>query len=145
MALVLPLSKFPNLEKLVVRAESGGDLIRRALRELEITDNHVPCPLLSTLDLSGAVDVKLLAEVLGDRSRAGHRLRVLRLGGAHAPGKGIKWLRVGDCVSRLEVFDVDAEPGGMELPAVCTTELGEWWQPWIPEGTTLVDGRAHRV
>ena len=143
--ILLPLSKFPQLRKIVVRAAPGGNLICRVLRQLETTDGYVPCPLLSTLDLSGVVDVGLLTEVLKTRLRAGHKLRRLRVGKTRGLREEIGRVRVRDFVDRLKIFDVDAEPRGMQLPVVCTTDLGEWWRPWTPEGVTPVGGRAHRT
>lgn len=135
-----PLSKFPCLEKLVVRAAPGRDPVRR-LQQLEVTDNRVPCPLLSTLDLSGGVNIELLVMVLRPRSVKGHRLQRLRLGKGRGTTKDIGKLRVRDYVDELEIFDVSLEPRGMDLPVVCTTDLGEWWQSWTPEQTTpVVDG-----
>jgi len=40
-------------------------------------------------------------------------------------------LGVRDYVGELEFTNEDVESRGMEFPAVCTTELGEWWEAWI--------------
>jgi len=127
---LLPLSKFPNLEKLVVRATTNGNHIYRLLQKLNVHHRHVPCPLLSTLDLSGLVNMEHLLKVLRARSKAGCRLGKLRLGKTHLLVEDALKLGVRDCVDELEFSGEDAEPHGMELPAVCTTELGGWWEPW---------------
>lgn len=126
------LSGFPHLEKLAVRVTTNGYPIHRLLRMLDVDANtgHVPCPLLSTLDLSGVLGMLFLLKVLGARSKAGCRLERLRLGKAHVVMGGIVMIQLQDYVNELELFDADVEPCGMELPAVCMTELGEWWEPW---------------
>ena len=123
------LSQFQQLKKLVVRVTTNRNHICRLLRMLDIK-GCPPCPLLSTLDLSGILGVDLLLKVLKARSKVGCRLERLRLGKAHILVEDIVRSRVQDYVDELEIFDVDAEPCGMELPAVCATELGEWWKPW---------------
>jgi len=123
------LSQFQQLKKLVVRVTTNRNHICRLLRMLDI-EGCPPCPLLSTLDLSGILGVDLLLKVLKARSKVGCRLERLRLGKAHILVEDIVRSRVQDYVDELEIFDVDAEPCGMELPAVCATELGEWWKPW---------------
>jgi len=122
-----PLSGFPNLEKLAVKVTTNGNPIYRLLQMLDV-DEHVPCPLLSTLDLSGLVNMKHLLKVLSARSKAGCRLGKLRFGKTlveDALKSGV-W----DYVEELEFSNEDGEPRGMEFPGVCTTELGEWWEPW---------------
>ena len=74
-----PLSKFNHLEKLVVRVTTDGNPIRRLLQMLDI-GRGIPCPFLSTLVLSGALDVSVLSKILKARSNAGCRLGILRLG-----------------------------------------------------------------
>ena len=134
-------SRFPHLKTLIVRETTKGGPIYRLLRQLEVVGGRVVCPLLSTLDLSGTVDRELLARVLGTRSGAGHRLRMLRLGKTRGLRKDVERLRMWDYVDRLKIFDVNAESRGMELPIVCTMDLGEWWRPWTPERTaSVVDG-----
>ena len=123
------LSEFPHLKKLVVRVTVGGDPIRQLVRMLEV-DGCVPCPLLSTLDLSGELYEISLSKVLRDRSEAGCRLERLRLQKRYAFMGYIEKSGMRDFVDELEIFDVDAEPCGMELPAVCTTSLGGWWKSW---------------
>ena len=125
-----PFSEFPHLEKLVVRATTGGDSIRRLLEELGITGAHLPCPLLSTLDLSGRLNTEVLGSVLKTRSEGGCRLQRLRLGNTRELPGNLAKSRVLDYVDELDLFDVSAGPRGMELPAGCTTDLGELWQPW---------------
>lgn len=124
-----PLSKFPHLEKLVVRVTMNGNPIYRLLQMLDI-DRHVPCSLLSTLDLSGVPNVDHLVKVLRARSKAGCRLGKLRLGKNYGLTEGIVKLGLRDYVGELEFSNEDEEPCGMELPDVCTTELGGWWEPW---------------
>ena len=124
-----PLFQFPYLEKLVVRVKTNGNPIRRILWMLNI-DGRVQCPLLSTLDLSGVLDMECLLEVLRARLEAGYRLGRLRLGKTCALMEEIVKFGVQDYVDELELFDEDAEPRGMELPTVCTTELEGWWEPW---------------
>ncbi|KAF9653402.1 hypothetical protein BDM02DRAFT_3257923 [Thelephora ganbajun] len=125
------LPEFPHLEKLVVRVTTEGNSIHCLLLMLDV-DGQVPCPLLSTLDLSGPLEMGSLVKVLKVRSKGGCRLEKLRLGRAHVLVEDIERLRVQDYVDELELFGAgaDAEPCGMELPAVCTTELGEWWESW---------------
>jgi hypothetical protein len=128
-----PLSEFLNLEKLVVRVTvrvaPKRNPISQLLHMLDV-DKHVPCPHLSTLDLSGSVNTKYLLTVLRARSKAGCRLRKLRLGTAHIAVEDILKLGVQGYVDELKFFDNDGESCGMELPAVCTAELGKWWEPW---------------
>ena len=122
-----PLSQLSNLEKLVVRVTTNGNPIRRLLRMLDV-DGGVPCPLLSMLDLSGVLSIEHLSKVLKARSSAGCRLGRLRLGSTLVLPEDITILL--DHVEELELFKEDAEPRGMEFPAVCTTETSEWWEPW---------------
>ena len=62
-----PLSKFPNVEKLVVRVTTNGNPIYRLFQ---------------------------------------------------------------DYVDEVEFSNEDEESHGVEFPAVCMMELGEWWEPW---------------
>ena len=124
-----PLSEFPHLKKLVVRVTNHGDPINQLVRMLEV-DGYVPCPLLSTLDLSGGLSEYCLSKVLRDRSEAGCRLERLRLQKRYVSVESIERLGMRNFVDELEICDVDEEPCGMELPAVCTTNLGGWWKPW---------------
>jgi hypothetical protein len=123
-----PLPLFNCLEKLVVRVTTNGNPIRRLLQMLDVHEGRVPCPLLSILDLSGVLIVAGLLKVLKARSKAGCRLETLRLGKTHDRAEDVAALQ--DCADEVELFDVDAEPCGMELPTVCTTETGELWEPW---------------
>ena len=106
---ILSLSKFPDLEKLVVRATTNGNHIYRLLQKLNL-HGHVPCPLLSTLDLSGLVSMEHLLKVLRARSKAGCRLGKLRLGGTRLLVEDALKLGVLDCVHELEFFGGDTEP-----------------------------------
>ena len=86
------------------------------------------CPLLSTLTLLGVLSIDVLSEVLKTRSNAGYRLERLRLGQSRILLDEVTMLV--DYVGELEFFDEEVEPRGMELPAVCTTGVGEWSIPW---------------
>jgi len=122
-----PLPQFSHLEKLIVRSTAGGDPVRQLLRMLD-TDGDVPCPLLSTLYLLGLPGTGNLLRILKARSDAGCRLERLGLRGVHVPVECATMLR--GYVGELELFDDDGEPCGMELPAVCMEDEGEWWKPW---------------
>ena len=93
-------------------------------------DGHLPCSLLSTLDFSGLVDMEYLFKVLMARSKAGCRPGKLRLGKTHLPMEDVLKLGAQGYVDELEFLSKDGEPRGIEFPAVCTMELGEWWEPW---------------
>ena len=133
-----PLSEFPNLEKLVVRVTTNGNPISRLLQMLNV-DGHVPCPLLSTLDLSGLVNMEYLSRVLEALSKAGCRLGKLRLGKSKdLLMEDVLKLGIRDYVEEFEFSDEDGESRGMEFPAVCMTELGEWWEPWTTHQTCFL-------
>ena len=130
-----PFSMFPRLEKLVMRAEGVRDPIHlllglKATIARTHTRTRIPCPHLLALDISGRLDMQALTTILRDRSEGGCKLRRLRLGKVRGLGLAFERSRVRDYVNELEIFDKDAEPRGMQLPAVCATDLGEWWQPW---------------
>ena len=124
-----PLSKFTLLEKLVVRAPVGGDWL---FQMLDVDSGTVPCPFLSWLDLSEMppLGVEFMVEVLRARSKAGCKLRRLRLENAPRLVKDVGQSLVRDYVNELEFFEKGSGPCGLGLPAVCTTGLGEWWEPW---------------
>ena len=129
----LPLSKFPRLEKLVVKsATTREDTVHHLLKELESKGARLPCPLLSTLDLSGRLNVEVLAGVLRTRSEGWCKLQRLRLRQGHIRGltEAIERSEVRNYVGKLELFDLHTGPYAMEFPAVCTTGRGELWQPW---------------
>jgi hypothetical protein len=132
---------FPQLEKLIVRASTVRDPVHRLLQALESTistaDTDIACPLLSTLEISGGPDLKVLAGILKGRFEGGCKLRRLRLGNIPGLAEVIERSRVWEYVNELEIFNVDAEPRGMALPAVCSTDLGEWWQPWASPTSLL--------
>ena len=119
-----PLSRFSLLETLVVRAPAGRTPISLLLQMLDI-NRGVPCPLLSTLDLSGGLNMGSLVKVLKARSIAGNRLQSLRLGSTRGRVPGdIKSVR--GYVDELEIFDTCAESGrGMKLSEFFPTDLGE--------------------
>jgi len=74
--------------------------------------------------------MSFLLKVLRARSEAGCRLERLRLGKAHVFTEDTAMVQVQDYVDELKLFGADVEPCGMELPAVCMTALGEWWESW---------------
>ena len=122
------LSKFPRLQKMVVKGIE--DPICRVLWGLKTVSGKIPCPLLSTLDISGELPIETLVEVLRDRQEAGYRLKRLRLEKTQRVTEDFK-LQVRNYIDELELFRAHAEPRSMELPAICTTEEGEWWNSWL--------------
>ena len=138
-----PLPRFSHLEKLAVRSTVGGSPIRQLLRMLD-TDRNVSCPLPSTIHLLGSPATGDLLKILKARSDAGYRLERLGLRKVQLPLESIAMLR--GYVGELELFSEEGEPCGMELPAVCMEEIGEWWEPWTKHRVApLIDGRFECV
>ena len=73
----------------------------------------VPRPLLSTLDLSGSVNMGHLLKALRARSKAG-----CRLGKNHLFVEDALKLGIQDYVDGLEFSDEDTKPRRMEFSAV---------------------------
>ena len=95
-------------------------------------DGCVPRPLLLTLDL---LEVESRIFVKGPQGlvRNGVQVGEASLGEACVL---VEDLGIQDCVGELELSDVNAKAYGMELLSVCTTDLGEWREPWTEHRVT---------
>jgi hypothetical protein len=82
---IAPSFGVPQPRKIGREGDDEGKPHYRLLQMLDVGE-HVPCPHLSTLDLSGSVNIKHLLKVLKARSKAGCRLGRLRLGKTHRHG-----------------------------------------------------------
>jgi hypothetical protein len=90
---------------------------------------EVPCPRLTTLDMSvGHNDRWRLLRLLRDRAAAGSKLKTLRLLHSQIPPADVE--SFSGCVETLELLDKHERSTKMELPEVCLEVNGDWWQPW---------------
>ena len=117
-----------NLETLVIEVGSNEKLGSVLFPMLSPTENDVPSPLLSTLELRGALDVGTLGEVLKARSDAGSRLKALRIIWPY--GFEARVAPLAQFVDKLDSCRVSDEASrGLELPKECMTR-SPWWEPW---------------
>ena len=121
----IPLA-FPALELLVVGRE--GTFAVGFSGMLAPREGEVPSPRLVTIEIRGHLNHVLAAEfatALHDRANAGCRLKKLRI---KRRDEEVSLLPLEYEVDELELLDELG--GGMELPEICKTDLGERWLSW---------------
>jgi len=124
---VPPPHALRNLERLVIETTSTEfDLTFFPM--LSPSEDSLPSPLLSTLELRKVFGVKMLGGVLKARMEAGSRLKTLRIrwfGGCEA-----RMAPLARFVEELEFYRVaDETSRGLELPNEPTTGT-RWREPW---------------
>ena len=116
-----------DLETLIVEADPNEKLGSVLFPMLSPTENGVPSPFLSTLELRGVVDVGTFGEILKARSDAGSRLKTLRI---MSYGCEARITPLAQFVDRLDSCRVgDGTSRGLEFPKECMAR-SMWWEPW---------------
>ena len=129
-----PLHLLDSLETLVVQKNPEHSChidLYASLSPMRSPDRpwKVPCPHLTTLDLSVNRDDRLrLLGLLKDRAAAGSKLKTLRLLRSQIPQPHVA--SFSGCVDVLELLDEHERPRRMGLPEVCLEVGGNWWKPW---------------
>ena len=121
--------EFPALELLVLGREGFPAL--GFSKMLSPREGEVPSPHIETIEIRGCVDLVIVAEfatVLHDRAKAGYRLKKLRMKGGET-----SLVPLEHEVDELELLDELG--GGMELPEICETDIGERWLSWRRDPT----------
>jgi hypothetical protein len=129
-----PLHLLDSLETLVI--QQNPEHPRQNELYVTLSPKHssgrqgkVPCPRLTTLDMSvNHHDRRQLLRLLGDRAAAGSKLKTLRLLRSQIPQADVE--SFSRCVEVLGLLDEHEWPRRMELPEVCLEVGGDWWQPW---------------
>jgi len=107
-----------DLETLVIEADPGEKSGHVLFPMLSPTENGVPSPFLSTLELRGVLDVGTFGEVLKARSDAGSLLKTLRIVWPY--GLEARVAPLAQFVDKLYSCRVSDETSrGLELPKEC--------------------------
>ena len=123
--------EFPALELLVLGREDFPAL--GFSKMLAPQEGEVPSPRIKTIEIRGCVDLVIVAEfatVFHDRAKAGYRLK-LRM-----KGRETSLVPLEHEVDELELLDELG--GGMELPEICETDIGERWLSWRRDPCSLL-------
>jgi len=126
-----------DLETLIIEANPNEKLGSVLFPMLSPTENGVPSPFLSTLELRGVLEVGTLGEILKARSDAGSRLKTLRIMWSY--GCEARIAPLAQFVDKLDSCRVGDETSrGLELPGECMTR-GVWWEPWYRDFAGVIE------